>query len=106
MPDGYPDRAEAWTPSLLARWNLALDLARGKVPGTQVEAQALVKATGQKEPLEQVRALSRAVLGVALPEAQLTAFAALARAGRRGTDTEAVQQWLALLLASPQFQWR
>ena len=23
MPDGYPDRVEAWTPSLFARWNFA-----------------------------------------------------------------------------------
>lgn len=34
MPDGYPVEPEAWTGTLLARWNFAHDLAHGRVPGT------------------------------------------------------------------------
>jgi uncharacterized protein (DUF1800 family) len=98
MPDGYPDRAEAWTPSLLARWNFALDLLQGKIKNTRVDPEALAKATREKEPLEVSRALSRAVLGLALPEEHLRALA--------GLKEEPVRRCLALLLASPQFQWR
>jgi len=100
MPDGYPDRVEAWTPSLLARWNFALELVQGKVKNTRVDTAALAKATGETQPLEVARALSRSVLGQALPEAQLRMLAP----GGNGED--AAQQCLALLLAAPQFQWR
>jgi uncharacterized protein (DUF1800 family) len=103
MPDGYPDRTEAWTPGLLARWNFALDLAQGKIKNTQVDPEALVKATGQSEPVEVCRVLSRLVLGRALPGPQLQALGELAR---EGGQVEVARGWLALLLAAPQFQWR
>jgi uncharacterized protein (DUF1800 family) len=114
MPDGYPDRAEAWTPSLLARWNFAVDLVQGKVGGTAVDARALARAAGhvapaslpatvQSEPLEICRALSRSVLGRALTPEKLEAMAAL---GSGAADLDGVRQWLALLICAPEFQWR
>jgi uncharacterized protein (DUF1800 family) len=106
MPDGYPDRVQAWTPSLLARWNFALDLAQGKIPDTSVEPRALASATGAKEPLQVCKMLSRAVLGETLPHEHLQSLAALARKSGGTASAQVVQQWLVLLLASPQFQWR
>jgi uncharacterized protein (DUF1800 family) len=101
MPDGYPDRMEAWTPSLLARWNFTLDLVQNEIGGTSVDAEALAKATGTADPAGVVAGLSRAVLGEALPEKQVKKLAAL------GGETAArTRQCLALLLAAPQFQWR
>ncbi len=103
MPDGYPDRVDAWTPSLLARWNFALDLVTGKIEDTAVDADALARATGEKTPLGVCRAFSRLLLGEELPEPALERMAALGA----GRITEgAARQWLALLLAAPQFQWR
>ena len=32
-PDGYPDRDAPWTGNLLPRWQFALALARGEIPG-------------------------------------------------------------------------
>lgn len=46
MPDGYPDRASAWTGSLLARWNFALALAHDKIGGTSVDLDDLVNRSG------------------------------------------------------------
>lgn len=100
MPDGYPERMEAWTPSLLARWNFAVDLVRGAVPGTQVDARALQHAAGSGRPDEVLRRLAASVLGGALPE-PLARLAASAPAG----DPE-LRQWLALCVAAPAFQWR
>lgn len=106
MPDGYPDRFEAWTPSMLARWNFAVDLVQGKIKNTRVQPMALAEATKAKDPGAQCRALSRLVLGKALPATQIKQMAALAL-DKAGHVTEAgASQWLALLLASPQFQWR
>lgn len=106
MPDGYPDRVDAWTPSLLARWNFALDLVRGRIPDTSVDTVALRRATGRKEPLDIVRSISRSILGEALPESQLQGLARLEEDAGRRSEGEAAQQVLALLLSTPQFQWR
>jgi len=35
MPDGYPVDADAWTGTLLARWNFALDLCHDRIEGTR-----------------------------------------------------------------------
>jgi len=105
MPDGYPERFDAWTPSILARWNFAVDLVEGKIGDTSVKAKQLAEATG-KSPDQQCRGLSRLVLGRALPDKQLQQMTQLAKADTRETSDVASRQWLALLLASPEFQWR
>ncbi len=45
-PDGQPDRAEAWTGTLLWRWRFAGALARGALPGTSIDGSALVARYG------------------------------------------------------------
>jgi len=47
MPDGYPDRAAAWTGSLLARWNFAAALAAGGVSGTSIDLNELKERSRQ-----------------------------------------------------------
>jgi len=79
MPDGYPDQAGAWTGSLLARWNFALALTHGQVPGTHVDFDAL----GRRTPVRD-----------------------LIPASRPAKDVEDDRDHLALLAMSPDFQWR
>lgn len=45
MPDGYPYETEAWTGSLLARWNFAAELVRGQIGGTHLDLPDLQKRT-------------------------------------------------------------
>lgn len=85
MPDGYPTAAEAWTGSLLARWNFAIDLMGGKVPGTSVPSLEGIK------PVE-------ATLGRRAGSDSLSALL-LHHEFRR-------EEALALCLCSPEFQWR
>ena len=40
-PDGYPDEETPWMGTLLWRWNFALALAAGKVPGVRLDLRAL-----------------------------------------------------------------
>jgi uncharacterized protein (DUF1800 family) len=85
MPDGYPTAAEAWTGSLLARWNFAIDLMSDRVPGT------LVPALDWASPIE-------ATLGRAAGEDALSATLERERLSRKDA--------FALCLCSPEFQWR
>jgi uncharacterized protein (DUF1800 family) len=45
-PDGYPIEAAPWHGSLLWRWNLAISLADGAVPGTSLDTAALADRAG------------------------------------------------------------
>src|SRR5207253_4536533 len=50
MPNGYPDRADAWLPSLLGRWNFALAFAAGQIPGTRADLRELARAARADGP--------------------------------------------------------
>ncbi|MFT6862319.1 MAG: hypothetical protein ACJAVK_000877 [Akkermansiaceae bacterium] len=87
-PDGYPDVASPWTGTLLWRWHFAIALSRNEVSKKIKvdEAQLIEKAGG-------IAGLASCLLG-RVPSGQEKA--AMARSGEP----------LALLLASPGFQWR
>jgi uncharacterized protein (DUF1800 family) len=88
MPDGYPEGAEAWTGSLLARWNFAYRLGSDQVSGAAVGVRELARQTGI--------APQTAVLG------------GKSRLASGGIDVSAMEpaQLLALAWMSPEFQWR
>ena len=102
LPDGYPDRTEVWTYGCLARWQFAVDLLSGQIAGTEVplDDRPSSSALGTVEASER---LSRIVLGRTLPAAETEALASLSAAQ---DSKAATAQQLALLVASPQFQWR
>jgi hypothetical protein len=87
MPDGYPTGTEAWTGSLLARWNFAFALCHGSIKGTSVDDDQLSHIVDNAF-------LGSIDAGVASKLA--SAIAAL-------TDP---RDRLAACLASPEFQWR
>ena len=83
-PDGYPDEPGPWLGSMLWRWTFALKLARGRVPDAKI---------GLEKP--DATALFPHLVG-RIPND--TESKALAR-------TEEPAEQLALVLASPAFQW-
>ncbi|MEM7356593.1 MAG: DUF1800 domain-containing protein [Acidobacteriota bacterium] len=83
-PDGYPQDASPWLGTLLWRWNLAVALTEGRLPGTELDLDRLRVDLGGNEPL-------RAHLLGYRPQA-----------AQRPEGTPAME--LALLLASPAFQ--
>ncbi len=89
MPDGYPDNTAAWTGSLLARWNFAAYLTSGGIPGTSVNRASLSKDGMIEAVLPGLDVGERARLEKCLKAIQ-----------------HQTSQSLALLLASPAFQWR
>ncbi|MDZ4754916.1 MAG: DUF1800 domain-containing protein [Phycisphaerae bacterium] len=50
-PDGYPLEAAPWIGSLYWRWNLAVALSRGRLDGTRIDRERLLKATGSEDAL-------------------------------------------------------
>jgi hypothetical protein len=99
-PDGFPDRAEAWSGSLLTRWSFALALVQGQIPGTALDLEALVEASGALTKTERLFRFSTLLLGRPLPPA----LAKQLLAADPEVDDERVL--LAALLGSPAFQWR
>jgi len=93
MPDGYPDQTEAWSGSLLARWNFAFDLMHGKIDGTSVDRERLARLF--PEAAEEAHIFHRHPESTSLIDPQ-DALGAIANAADR----------YALLIASPEFQWR
>jgi len=105
MPDGYPERPEAWAPGLLARWNFVVELVQGRLAGTSVPLDRLARATRAAEPLPVLQGLSRAVLGKAITETGIRSLVG-EHMPKAFPKTEELQAWTALLLASPGFQYR
>ncbi|SPE60958.1 conserved exported hypothetical protein [Verrucomicrobia bacterium] len=85
-PEGYPDKAAPWMGTLLWRWNFAVALSENRIKGTHVEVETLRANAGGDAGL-----MSHLL-------------------GRKATNDEAQAYHgsgagLALLLASPAFQW-
>lgn len=87
MPDGYPDRTQAWTGSLLARWNFALALTGGEIGGTSID---LDKLDAKMHGLD----IGSLALGTA------------AELAKRATHLTKREHVAALALCTPGFQWR
>lgn len=104
LPDGFPERGERWRSGLFARWRFAIDLLNGKIDGTAVPTSELLAATGETKPTDIVTALAERLFGIEVDEAWLGELGALAP--NTGPVPEATsQEWLALMMSSPEFQW-
>jgi uncharacterized protein (DUF1800 family) len=113
-PDGYPDRAEVWGGNLLPRWNLADDLANGRLPGVQIDLWKIAEKVGvDRDPNALLRFFGRLFFARDLnpaEEAALWSFA-LGESGsppnlKKAEGREQMIKTLGGLLASPDFQWR
>ena len=87
MPDGYPVDTEAWTGSLLARWNFAFALCEGSIKGTAVPEFLAVEAAYSP------------FLGTVSRDDQNEVLITAAK-------LENPRHRLAACLCSPHFQWR
>jgi uncharacterized protein (DUF1800 family) len=94
-PDGYPERGDAWLGSLLGRFNLALALAGNQLEGARVDFPRLGRALDPE-------ALHAHLLGRTPNEAERAAIAAFRETAEGRAHPERA---LALILASPGFQW-
>lgn len=112
MPDGFPEKAAAWTGSLLGRWNFAFDLAANRIEGTQVDLEAGFKALGAQSDESKIAAAVEILLNLPAKSSEALPVVAtlrdhLAKARRANLSEGAIMaEVFALTLASPAFQWR
>ena len=103
MPDGFPDRANAWQNNLLPRWQFALALASDEIQGTRVAWDELQNIAGDGSFRDALKYFSALLLGIELPKVKLDE---LAQMFRMAPPEKNLQMALAVLIASPQYQWR
>ena len=99
MPDGFPEKASAWTGALIPRWNFALALTGHQIDNTSIDWDALTGA-GHAAGLGPSETLLEMAFGC---RAAAPALAPLRAATAAHTDP---QEFAALALMSPLFQWR
>lgn len=101
-PNGYPDVASAWINSnnLLTRWNYAFALTTNRILEFDVALESFAQAD---TPDALVDEWSKRVLNRALPEADR---AKLIEHVCEDTSDTRVENLVALLIASPHFQYR
>jgi len=112
MPDGFPEKATAWTGSLLPRWNFALALTSNTIDGTQVDLTPPLVAAGARTEEGIQDTLIATVLNRPADTPDLQSLRARIRT--HGTKAHQAQvpaemilaETTGLLLASPAFQWK
>ncbi len=106
-PDGYPDTAPAWASNLLPRWNFALALAHGQLPGANLEWERLAATGGVTNPANALDLLASLTWGRPLSDETKTLLINYIGSSElnRPQTRRHLQDAAALLLASPAFQW-
>lgn len=102
-PDGFPEADDAWSATLLQRWQAALLLANNGIAGTTIDIAHLQERSQADTPAAFVDRLSTVLTGNRLPAAERAAIL-----GALGThlDEATARTAVAILLAMPAYQWR
>jgi uncharacterized protein (DUF1800 family) len=99
MPNGYPEEARSWVGGLVPRWNFALALAGGSIENTSIDLPSLTKA-GADARLSPEDSLLEFALGLPATEPLLTRLRSVTSLCSSAGESAA------LVLMSPEFQWR
>ena len=114
-PTGYSMKAEAWVNSsaLLNRMNFALQLASGRLPGTSLDPQALIRGPAPEDPAAALAVLEQSILaGDVSPQTHAVMQKQLGDpqiSQRKLDDTDKKPNYGAiagLIMGSPEFQRR
>jgi uncharacterized protein (DUF1800 family) len=106
-PNGYPDVSAAWMSNLLPRWNFALTLLNFNFPGANVPIDRLMDAGGVDNAAAAPDFFAGLVYSAPLETADNTLFSNyIGSAPLQDRETNLrLRESIALMLASPPFQW-
>ncbi|WP_420640760.1 DUF1800 family protein [Candidatus Leptofilum sp.] len=106
-PDGYPDISSAWTANLLPRWNFALALLHNEIPGATVPLEDIVAAGGAETAVDMLQLFGGLVYGRSLQPNELALFTDYvgSQPSNNREGRLRLRDCVALMLASPEFQW-
>lgn len=108
-PDGYPETGASWinTGALLARWNMALIVAANRVPQGKVDLQTALKNANVTTVGDAVDFWINNLLHHTIPDADRQKIINAVGANATAKFNAArVPELVALILASPHFQYR
>ena len=106
-PDGYPVVSEAWAANLLPRWNFALALLHNEIPGATVPLNDIIAAGEAETAADAIQLFAGLIYGRSLRDDEISLFTDYlgARAMKNGEGQSRLRDSIALMLASPEFQW-
>lgn len=106
-PDGYPDVAASWATNLLPRWNFALALVHGEIPGANPPLEALVQAGGVDSVNGVLDLFAGLGYGRSLTPSERRLFSNYVNNSdlSKPQTQNRLKDSVALMLASPAFQW-
>jgi len=106
-PDGYPDVSPAWAANLLPRWNFALALVHNQIGQISAPLEKLVTAGNAKNVDEALDLFAGLTLGRPLDDEAYALFTDYVGNGDLSDEPtrERLGDAVALMLASPAFQW-
>jgi uncharacterized protein (DUF1800 family) len=108
-PNGYPDLEEAWLGALFERWNIALTITSGGIPGTAPDFESLlnlIQANQVSMRLEDMLGfMGNYLLGRAMTDDEHAIVTEFAHSVASDLQTQFLMG-TTLLLASPAFQYR
>jgi uncharacterized protein (DUF1800 family) len=107
MPNGYPDAASAWAANLLPRWNFALALLHQQIDGVQIPLDRLFEAAHAQDVSGALDAFATLTLEHSLDSQTATILNDYVGTGslKREATRHRLNDAVALMLASPAFQW-
>lgn len=98
MPNGYPEDSHSWVGGLIPRWNFALSLAGNTISDTKLDIASLTRA-GRSAGLSATDTLVEFAFGAPAGAPHLYRLRSCL-AGASAPES------VALILMSPEFQWR
>lgn len=106
-PNGYPDVSKAWAANLLPRWNFALALLHNEIPGATVPLADILAAGKADTAVSAVQLFAGLVYGRSLRDDEINLFTRYIGSGtpQNGEGQARLRDCVALMLASPEFQW-
>jgi uncharacterized protein (DUF1800 family) len=106
-PDGYPDVSQSWAAALLPRWNFALALMANQMDAVSIPFDRLVNASGTDDVTIALDAFAGVVLGRPLDAQAGANLRGYIGSGsiKRPLIRKRLGESIALMLASPAFQW-
>lgn len=106
-PNGYPAVSAAWVNNLLPRWNFGTALIYQAIPGVNVDLVRLAEAGNATTPTDALHLFSGLTLNRRLDDPDLNLFANYIGDGSLQQPETRLRlgESVALMLASPAFQW-
>ncbi|MFZ0544173.1 MAG: DUF1800 family protein [Candidatus Promineifilaceae bacterium] len=106
-PNGYPDVSAAWIANLLPRWNFALTFLSTDTPGARVPLERLIGAGQVSDTADALDLFAGLIYGAPLGTADRALFTDYVGSDplRNRETTLRLRDAIALMLASPPFQW-